>query len=670
MAHVHALEGCHEHGADATVLIAHDETEKRFYAIERIKKRTYALCRLGNWVEEGHLLEQSRRVLKDELPQPKRQSTDRAESAMPWWARAAVQLPQSMTKSPQAPHSALSRGVLETSRPSLVNGNGVPESECLETPAQTPQDVFQELTKQYVEALYLSRTSLAYFTKGPLSRARAALGPENSGELIAVLREGILTSAVMDKKYRNAIVEHVKELPAQGASSPTPRKPTKRKRKWKAKRDKCGFYVDEKDALRTWWHVQDQTQPVSSSAETVDAALLRRIPNLRSRETFLQVVLTLEVLALESAGPAGVEKQAERQSAVIDSQARESAETYPQAGVERPAKAKKKQDLNGHLGTLLDRLCIWNSLDSETSTINARGQNRTQSGEPDDELRCFCIEVVIPFFMSRLPKIASEVNKKLGGPRTPTPNKCKSASSRKPGDPAIRRGPEKPSRMPLKRALSDAINRAGKPVPALQRCITDTDTTSCLKSGSLNTPCDSTRPSRPAQPRKRQSLVHQISFNRREVDLTAMSQASATRLRKNADIEQKLRDAIGTVKKPNRASAVQELATSTDESFAKALAKPRESGKTHRSKSASTVHIAATPKHSRKGVKATPHVTQLQEPDVDTECVQASALRPRASANDPPNSTRAIPHTGHRPRHNPGPAGAVEETPSYKNRQN
>lgn len=108
--------------------------------------------------------------------------------------------------------------------------------------------------------------------------------------------------------------------------------------------------------------------------------------------------------------------------------------------------------------------------------------------------------------------------------------------------------------------------------------------------------------------------MHQISFSKREVDLSAMSQASEVKMRKKAEVEEKLREAISTLKKPNRALAVKEIADSTDESFAKAVskgsrgamqqvraAKEREDGQQR-----NLLHVTATPKHGR-AVKATPY---------------------------------------------------------------
>ena len=97
-----------------------------------------------------------------------------------------------------------------------------------------------------------------------------------------------------------------------------------------------------------------------------------------------------------------------------------------------------------------------------------------------------------------------------------------------------------------------------------------------------------------------------------------MSAASEAKLKKKADVEEKLREAIRTLKKPNRGAAVKEVAESADASFAKALARGK--GQQAKSKTVGagvavtkedkTWLIAATPsRHARsvKWVKATPY---------------------------------------------------------------
>ncbi|KAK0299648.1 hypothetical protein LTS00_002093 [Friedmanniomyces endolithicus] len=549
-------------------------------------------------------------------------------------------------------------------------------------------DVLQELAKQYQDALYLSRTSLAYFTKGPLSRARAAFSTSTdsrlqSVELVSFIREAILTATTLDKKYKDSVGGIVKEISPIGLETPEQTRKSKKKRKWKAKRDRSGLFSDEKGYVEQWWRSQDGGGVgITASAETLDAALKRRMPRMRSRETYLQVILTLEALALETGLLSHPNMQGLETSLATDSQ---SMETQPVDSLalkeSKKQNSKKPQDLPALLDVLLERLCIWHSLDFQSPAKEVGDGN----GNTSDELNSFCVEVVIPFYMSRCPQHAAAVNKKLGGPSAPTPVKRKAASARRPGEPATRHAPEQRPRKPLSRVATDTLAQTQmKHPPTLHRSVTDSDLlqqqlkseTSEAPSPLSSIPTVATTIRQPPQPRKRTSLMHSMSFNRREVDFSAMLQANEARTRKKADVDQKLQDAITTLRRPNRTLAVKEVAESADLSFAKATAKGRTAATKAKIAVTSAVHVASTPGGERK-VKATPATGRRaavssanHERSGGTSYVPSSSGRPLAppparGTDEPPASTFAIPQTGHRPRYcAPAQAIGVEDTPS------
>ncbi|KAK5123226.1 hypothetical protein LTR85_003425 [Meristemomyces frigidus] len=633
-----------------------------------------------------------------EEPQAKRQAIQPVENGQPWWTRAAVSMPVlqvretfedgkvpslCMKPRPAVGDGSTASGKTQADSPGLSEAARLDLATTEQTPAvaMTAQDVLQDLSKHYLEALYLSRTSLAYFTKGPLSRARAALassaepGTLQTAELIAFLREAILTASVMDKKYRDGIACTVKDLPAQGLETLEQPSKAKKKRKWKSKRDKAGFYADEKEYVERWRRLDDLAGGAPGSAENADTVLKRRTPRLRSRETYLQITLALEVLALEASLPQVDQLAPAGGTAEVQAPETQAQESQAMTEGKKP-KAKKLQDLPALLETLVERLCIWHSLESSSpaKADSAGGENTADGG--NDELKSFCVEVVIPFYMSRIPQDAATVNKKLGGPSAPTPVKRKSTSLRKPGEPAVRQAPERKPRRPLSRVASEALNHGSRAMPSLHRSATDTDALLAhIKRENSETPAplDAIPQAKLPQPRKRTSLMHAISFSKREVDLSAMSQANEAKLRKKAEVDEKLREAITTLKKPNRALAVKEVAENADLSFAKATARSRPGAGAHRAKTASavhTVHVTATPKHGRT-VRATPgkghHATHM-----DSHGTSSSATThvPSSSARltvqlmyEAPPSTFAVPQTGHRLRHGAA-THRVEETPS------
>ncbi|CAK3994969.1 Hypothetical predicted protein [Lecanosticta acicola] len=674
--HVQILEACDEYQSDANVLIVKDVKEQRLYAIERVQRLQYALCRLDTWVKTEEVLLRSELSLQADSAPSKRQAVQSDQEGKPWWAKAAVDpeygfppsLKPSSLRLSMRPCTVTTATQAKRQLPTQIEDSGPPVDETTVdervTLKPTP-DTLEDLAKQYLDALYLSRTSVAYFVKGPLARVRAAFAAQPA-ELVAFLRGAVLSATTTDKKYRASIADLVNDLPVLDTPETKPKK--QKKRKWKPARDKSGFFVSEKDYVEQWWRKGDDTQTISHLSETMDAVVRRRSQRLRSRETFLQVILILEVLALEASGSPTPVPQA------TESQAPED----PGVTAEKKPRKKKEVDMTAVLETLLDRLCIWYSIDGGSPAKT--GSDRNENGEDgaSDDLKSFASEVVIPFWASRIPEVANSTSKKLGGPSAPAPKRRSMATSRKPGEPAVRQAPEKKPRRPLERVSTDTLNYTGKRPPLLSRSATDTDALAPLiKREASETPSIDSIPvaaSRaaqrrtqqvdPARPRPRGSLLHQISFGRREVDLSAMSQASEAKLRKKAEVEQKVRDAITTLRKPNRDRAVEDIAKNADESFAKAISKSRaNSGQTKKPMEKSNIAINTTP----KAIKATPVPRRRTQQEsghsrdsADTSVVPASSVKLFAQPGDLPSSSFAIPQTGHRPRHTHG----IEETPS------
>ena len=732
------------------------EAGGRIFAVERVNWRKYAICRLAEWVKEDDLSLRTENQDTELVPTKKRRSKAKENvstvgntGGREWWKSAAVALPASSIALGEDDKSVPSLPMLDmrcnnpkaNDTPNAVDAaasgnlhaaNGIHPQQSSDllpaVPPQIQQDVLQELARHYLEALYLSRTSLAYFTKGPLSRARAAAAANRSQidikpegristvDLIEFLRQSILTSTTMDKKYRDSITRIIKELPVRSVADASPSVPKKKKKwKWKPKRDKTGFFVDEQELVEKWW-VDDDIES-SPTTEAADAIMRKRIARIRNRETFLQIILCLEILALEASLFAedkrrqestmgGIESQNAGETQLDETQALSTSEV-------KPTKQKKKQDLPALLETLLDKLAIWHSLESNSpaKTRVAAGSTAPDQQSENDELHSFCIEVIVPFYISRVPQYANAVNKKLGGPTAPSPVKRKVSSktikdtSRKPGEPALRHPPpEKKPRQPLARVSTETDRPPAKQhhrMPSLHRASTDSDVllTHIKREATESVPpLDSIPPAKAgSKPQRGPHASLMSSLSRREVDLSAMSAASEAKLKKKADVEEKLREAISTLKKPNRAAAVKEVAESADASFAKSLAKGKgqqQRGKNGPANGSATREekpwlIAATPsRHARSAnvVKGTPYQGHTGLPSHEASAMLASsgssAIVPSTSArlderqhyhNDQtaPAGTPAIPVTGHRSRFDQlqsqrgtDAGNAIEETPS------
>nr|POE47726.1 hypothetical protein CFP56_01057 [Quercus suber] len=684
---IKSLQAAYEGGSEACVLIAQDHTEGRLYAVERIKTRTYALCRLASWLNLGNVESVLSAPELHDGRQRKRRAALSIGPDQPWWISAAVEQPmqssEGLPSNAATPKLAMFASHLNNAQETQTQAqleSPVPPQDvppltdphsALSTSSKVlPHDQLQELAKQYLQALYSSRAPLAFFIKGPLSRARAALIGDGVSlprvtDLSAFLRDSILSSSIIDKKYRDILPNLVTELSLQGSITPEAIK-SKRGKKWKAKRDKLGLFHNEKEYIKAWWDSHDDG---AASAETQASMVRRRCASIRSRETYLQVILILEVLALEASTelqPHDLSADVCTQSQELEAQGEDSQRTMQG----KRLKSKNVQDLAALLDTSIDKLCIWHSLQTSAPVKHETNDHASDDTNENDELVNFCRDNIVPFFMSRIPKIATMVNKKLGGLTAPASGKHKPAVSHKPGEPATRLQRERPPRRPLSRVATDTIDLAPKQVPMLHRSTTDIDAMPVIKrepsqDDSLTT-IHSARKRQPA-PRQRLNLARSISISGREVDFSAMSQANETKLRKKADLKERLRkeakEAIDAIRKPNRQLAVKEYAEETDLSFAKATAKARPMQK-HRGSNVSQIDATpARPKMlyptSRRGrdqMAKSPHVLTSGQ-----SIIPGSSTKMQARPHDLPMSSFAVPATGQRPRHG---TGDVLDTPS------
>ena len=316
---------------------------------------------------------------------------------------------------------ALDQITQEATLPISQDQTGNELTEMVKEVAQNPEEVFRLVRAQYQEALYASKvrrlllrlldvllimhkSSLAYFAKGPLSRARAAFSlpdgsPNKHSHLISFLRSCILSLATMDIKYREALPEVVKEFPFDSRSDDECRnvietvcKKTRKSKKTNV--GKNGLYVGEEVNIARWWLGRDSSSIACDSAGGREEAVRSAVLEQRARETQMQIILSLEILALES---------------LATSQPVENLPPMDSIGGDdgsqkRKKKPKKPQDLSMLLDLLVDRLCIWQSMTvDEMKTSNGEDRSACQQTAKStanmagrDHLRQFCVDVVLP----------------------------------------------------------------------------------------------------------------------------------------------------------------------------------------------------------------------------------------------------------------------------------
>ena len=404
------------------MLIARYETDKSMYAVERIQKDIYGLCKLASWLKERDIPDLF-------MPSQNYTVTTLQRNLVPqntreWWHQAALDgngIPESDKRPPKRLRVSMLRPTNVQPVPTLSvdkehpNTGTLPEETqdiprehaliSAEEPLSGPQ-ICENLVNQYLEALYLSKTSLAYFAKGPISRVRAAfISTETTClsvyELTSFLRSILLAHSSMDKKYREKLPEIVKAVPPRSLSDDEvcdeiSSAKTKKGKMKKIKLSKDGMYPYEEQYARKWW-LSDISSPQKYEEETGEERLKRRIGDLRIRETLAQLILMLEILALEAL-PAYNEPQPEDDGNHDESQARKDSEAKS-----KKRKPKKLQDIKLLIDLLLDKLCIWQSVEQDESVSfqvkpkygEALDTNSTKAAN-GDRLRNFCIEVIIP----------------------------------------------------------------------------------------------------------------------------------------------------------------------------------------------------------------------------------------------------------------------------------
>ncbi|KAI4263694.1 MAG: hypothetical protein L6R42_001177 [Xanthoria sp. 1 TBL-2021] len=655
---------CQGDQADTLPLVLITESSgESLYAVERVQHGIYAQCKLARWIGLKHL-----EVLQDlgthHVTPPERPYLGKTDH---WWqgigshnrregspsiiqpdtssyhkTRCDLRKPAYISTEPTPSLKDVpSTGRIEP--PSVVTkgGNNPPSQEpplsSWEHSLQTPDDLLKSIKTQYKELLYRSKASLAYFAKGPLSRARAGFSDDNDGPasrrcLVEHLRALIIPLDLLDKKYRVALPCLVKDLPSANISDDerheVAAKYKKSTRKSKKERiGKNGLYPEEELDVLGWWLNCIASAPAHGSPELLTQAANARILEQRTRETFLQIILVLEVLALESTQPNHSVDQS------LDKEPRESE--LP----EEKGKRKKPQDLGLLLELSVDRLCIWQSMavekDDSSEKIDDVGRGNTglsSSNKKQDinRLREFCVDVVLPFYTARLPLISRSLCKKLGGPSSHSParlapNKVGSASLKppKPGAAVKRSQPRQPRRT-LERVLTDD-RTSQKPLPRLFRSATDSVVPSLKREPSeiLLSKVPVAKPD------------HHLSkrYSQREVDLTAVSQAKEAKVKKKAELEQELKGAIAALKRPNPRMAVKELVESAERRATGA--KSRKPRHPVRNPFAQSVQIMATPSANRRRDVYASQTSQLQKSAVIAEDVEeippSSCLRVPAS---------------------------------------
>lgn len=484
----------------------------------------------------------------------------------------------------------------------------------------------------------------------------------------------------MDLKYRESLPASVREAVlavSDDEAALTQKRKTKKKKK-KKKLGKNGLYPEEDEFVRKWWKDRNMVDASASTQEgSREAETKRHISDLRLRETQLQILLILEVMALES-NP--IEKKD------LDNVKPASEETST------PKKrTKKPQDLNVLLELHLDRLCIWHAVsmeetsgaDSAKASSFTDGHNSGKKVE-SDAVRDFCTEVIIPFYASRLPDKCKLITRKFGvsGGISPAAKKTQSSSKSRrpePGSEVKREPPAQKARRSLQRVLTDEKAAASLPRhPSL------------IRSKTAPTQHDAKRDSmEPMLPTVMGGSVRggiQVKrVENREIDLNAAARQHESKLRKVqmlADQKKELDNAIQNLRKPNREVVARDIAEDATKRMFTGGGSSRKAKNPVRNPLGEGVQVMATPRGNRRkdaivGLPPLPRTLapsrsfagEMEDRSLAESPIMIPSSTRRAISFSGPDSTpfsaqRASRKRQREPQTQPTELGSIQETPT------
>lgn len=218
-------------------------------------------------------------------------------------------------------------------------------------------------------------------------------------EHITFLESLIMSTTIIDKKYRDGVAGCVASIDILDQSADEAKQDaekTKRKRAGKKmKPGKNGLYPVEDLLIRRWWATHDDEADLGAPGTSREDIAKTRISQLRIRETQLQMIIILEVLALQPLASVSEETDALLPAALPQS--------VDGGGKQKTTKSKTLEHLSMLIDVHIDRLCIWQSIALETGKAPTDGPNHserpgaaTTSVNSDNILRDFCVEVILP----------------------------------------------------------------------------------------------------------------------------------------------------------------------------------------------------------------------------------------------------------------------------------
>ncbi|EPS40754.1 hypothetical protein H072_5406 [Dactylellina haptotyla CBS 200.50] len=493
----------------------------------------------------------------------------------------------------------------------------------------SPEFILAQLKQQYYSLLYTSKSSLQYFPKTSLSRARVNFPfngemPYSRLDLLLCLENMVVLIEDCDEKYRSGIPEVAKTKRGQIGFTDDM---TPEQLEAAIIPPNCLRENEIKYVLKWLKSLTDDDGPVRTP-EQEEAHLQKSVAELRSRETELQIILLLEVLAIKEKLPDDKKQEYEKMKKAADR--KKKRQEKARGGGNKP-KRKKKMEHMVLLDLLVDRLCIWHSISADDQQKPAQQQNQK---EGKDRLRHFCIEIVLAYYSSRLPTISEDIRCKCTGKIKQT-KKLDRPLNKPEQDRNINSQQETQESMPDTTEDTSAFSKSvlGRP-PTLSRSLTAPvgrpyfERTESSFSFSFNGESQGLNLDLAAQVSQEKEAMKTsfrggITNTKKTADRRVVEVANPRAKKRKVDMDEgQLKDAIKNIAKPNRMAVAEEMVSASAQRMKITGRKPK---KTIRNPLATTVQVAATPRKNARTAKLLERKPDIPGPIVEEEQIPSSS---------------------------------------------
>ncbi|RVD84274.1 uncharacterized protein DFL_006035 [Arthrobotrys flagrans] len=615
--------------AEDVILIVKYENSRQLAAIQRVghpRSGVYTLFRLSNHVNVGPVKTMAAHLKKEigKWWKPTELDDEGAESEPEeWWEESNVDQSilvnalQGVHVTPGSRQLNLDKVLTATKSLTIAKAKPALTPKIAPLPPaapptdkdSTPEFGLARLRQQYYSLLYTSKSSLQYFPKTSLSRARVLFptndeSPASRLDLLLCLENMVMSVEECDEKYRAGIREVSNARRVQSGATD---QMTNDQLESAIVPPKCLRDNEIKYVLKWLKSLSDDDGPIRS-LEQEDIHLQKCTTELRTRETELQVIVILEILAIKANLSEEKMKEYEKLKKAADRRRRRREKTE-QGDSREKKKRKKKMDLLVLLDLLVDRLCIWHSI----GTGEEPKSSQPKPKDAKDRLKHFCIEIVLAFYSSRLPSLCEDIRCKCTG-KIKQPRKehdlaiedektqldvsqieSQYATPDTMEDPSLFSKSVYGSRPALSRSLTAPAGR-----PQLERA--ESSFSASLHGESQDTTFDFAAQVSQDKEAMKTSFRGGITNTKKTAERRVVEMAPRAKRRKTeGDDESQLKDAIKNIAKPNRLAVAEEMVSASAQRMKITGRKPK---KTIRIPVATnTVQVAATPRKNTRTLK-------------------------------------------------------------------